>query len=86
MGFLDSYRRLPRYQRVLLGLVGITVGWCGPSFMQYLFVDPGVLRARPRGSRAIPPAIPTNQNTTTSQLPLTDQSLPSIDTSSRNNN
>lgn len=44
MGFLESYLRLPRYQRVLLGLVGVTVGWYGPSLMQYLFGQPdGVL-------------------------------------------
>ncbi len=36
MGFLESYRRLPRYQRVLLGLVGIGVGWYGPTIMSYL--------------------------------------------------
>ena len=79
MGFLESYLRLPRYQRVLLGLVGITVGWYGPSFMQYLFVNPGVLKNPGRG---VHPA-------TSSQLPLTNnnsqQSLPSVDTSSRNN-
>jgi hypothetical protein len=39
MGFLQSYLRLPRYQRVLLGLVGIGVGWYGPTFMNYLFLD-----------------------------------------------
>lgn len=39
MGFLQSYLRLPRYQRVVLGLVGIGVGWYGPSAMNYLFVD-----------------------------------------------
>ena len=37
MGFLQSYLRLPRYQRVLLGLAGIAVGWYGPDLMSQLF-------------------------------------------------
>ncbi len=42
MGFLASYRRLPRYQRVLLGLTGVVIGWCGPSIMSNLFKVPQV--------------------------------------------
>lgn len=89
MGFLESYLRLPRYQRVLIGLTGITVGWYGPSFMQYLFVDPGVLRLRgPGQTQGQTNSSPTTNPTASRQLPLTNssqQSLPSIDTSSRNN-
>ena len=44
MGFLESYLRLPRYQRVLLGLAGIVVGWYGPSWMNYLFLDLGIMQ------------------------------------------
>ena len=88
MGFLESYLRLPRYQRVLIGLTGITVGWYGPSFMQYLFVDPGVLMLRgPGRTQGQSNSSPTNPTAST-QLPLTNnsqQSLPSVDTSSRNN-
>ena len=43
MGFLNSYLRLPRYQRILLGVAGIAIGWYGPSAMNYLFLQPGVL-------------------------------------------
>lgn len=43
MGFWDSYKRLPKYQRVLLGVSGIVVGWYGPTWMNYLFLEPGVL-------------------------------------------
>ena len=39
MGFVESYLGLPRYQRIILGLVGIGVGWYGPTFMNYLFLD-----------------------------------------------
>ncbi len=39
MGFLQSYLNLPRYQRVLLGLSGVAIGWYGPSIMNYLFLD-----------------------------------------------
>lgn len=46
MGFLESYLRLPRYQRVLLGLTGIVIGWYGPSVMQRLFGENGVLSVR----------------------------------------
>ena len=46
MGFLESYRRLPRYQRILLGLTGVVVGWYGPSVMHYLFGETGVFKAR----------------------------------------
>ena len=76
MGFLESYLRLPRYQRVLLGLVGITVGWYGPSLMQYLFLDPGVLKGR---SRAPAPTLTVTTNTDD------HRSLPTVDTASRNN-
>lgn len=38
MGFLRSYLSLPRYQRVLIGLVGVAVGWYGPDFMSSLFL------------------------------------------------
>lgn len=38
MGFLQSYLRLPRYQRILIGLVGVAIGWYGPDFMTYLFI------------------------------------------------
>ena len=39
MGFLQSYRRLSRPQRVTLGLLGVAIGWYGPSFMNYLFLE-----------------------------------------------
>lgn len=38
MGFLKSYLSLPRYQRVLLGVVGVAVGWYGPNLMSALFI------------------------------------------------
>lgn len=38
MGFIQSYFRLPRYQKIVIGLLGITVGLCGPSVMDYLFL------------------------------------------------
>ncbi len=38
MGFLESYRRLPKYQRILLGVAGIALGWYGPNLMTYLFL------------------------------------------------
>ena len=47
MGFLDSYRRLSRVQRVALGVCGIVVGWYGPSWMSYVFLDPGLFSRRP---------------------------------------
>lgn len=43
MGFWSSYKRLPRSQRLLIGISGIIIGWYGPSWMNYLFVDPGFL-------------------------------------------
>ena len=43
MGFWSSYKRLPRSQRILLGLTGIVIGWYGPSWMTYLVQDPGLL-------------------------------------------
>ena len=58
MGFLDSYLRLPRYQRVLLGLAGVTLGWYGPSLMQYIFVEPGLFRF----NRVSPPPLPKEQS------------------------
>ena len=30
MGFIASYKRLPRRSRIILGLVGIAVGLAGP--------------------------------------------------------
>ena len=36
MAFLESYLRLPRWQRVLLGIAGVVVGWYGPSLMTRL--------------------------------------------------
>ena len=42
MGFLKSYKALPRYQKIILGACGIFIGWYGPSGMNYLFVEPGV--------------------------------------------
>ena len=36
MAFLESYLRLPRWQRVLLGVAGVVVGWYGPSLMTRL--------------------------------------------------
>lgn len=44
MGFWSSYKRLPRYQRVFIGVSGMLIGWYGPSWMSYLFIEPGVLR------------------------------------------
>ena len=41
MGFWESYLRLPRYQRVLLGLAGVAVGWYGPDFMSYVLAQGG---------------------------------------------
>ena len=52
MGFLESYLRLPRYQRVVLGLAGVALGWYGPSLMQYLFEEPhGLLRFNKRRAK-----------------------------------
>lgn len=45
---LQSYLRLPRYQRVLIGVAGLALGWYGPSLMTYLFIDPGPLGIRGR--------------------------------------
>ena len=39
MGFLASYKRLPRGQRILLGLTAMVIGWYGPSWMSYLFLE-----------------------------------------------
>jgi hypothetical protein len=39
MGFLKSYLSLPRYQRVLIGLVGAGIGWYGPYLMDTLFLS-----------------------------------------------
>ena len=36
MGFLQSYLRLPRWQRVLLGVSGVVVGLYGPSLLSRL--------------------------------------------------
>lgn len=33
MGFLASYKRLSRRQRIILGLVGIAIGLAGPYVM-----------------------------------------------------
>lgn len=44
MSFVKSYLRLPRYQRVLLGLAGVVVGWYGPSWMSRLFLGSGADR------------------------------------------
>ena len=41
MGFLDSYRRLSRRQRVFLGICGVLIGWYGPSWMTYVFLGSG---------------------------------------------
>lgn len=38
MGFLQSYLRLPRYQRVVLGLAGVALGWYGPTLMGFMFL------------------------------------------------
>lgn len=38
MGFVQSYLKLPRYQRILLGLTGIAIGWYGPTLMTFLFL------------------------------------------------
>ncbi len=43
---VQHYKRLPRYQKVLLGVVGIVLGWYGPFLMNYAFLDPGLLRVR----------------------------------------
>lgn len=39
MGFLQSYLRLPRYQRIVLGLTGIALGWYGPKLMGFFFLS-----------------------------------------------
>lgn len=39
MGFLQSYFRLPRYQRVVLGLAGVALGLYGPTLMSYVFLE-----------------------------------------------
>lgn len=39
MGFVRSYLQLPRYQRVLIGCIGIAVGWYGPTAMSYLLLE-----------------------------------------------
>lgn len=33
MGFFDSYKRLPRRTRIILGVVGIIIGLAGPYFL-----------------------------------------------------
>ena len=62
MGFLESYLRLPRYQRVLLGLAGIAIGWYGPSWMNYLFLDLGIMQGGRRTSERKSDHSSTNQN------------------------
>ena len=44
MGFLQSYLSLPRYQRVVIGLAGVAVGWYGPELMSKLFLREGKAR------------------------------------------
>jgi len=38
MGILQSYLNLPRYQRIILGVGGVALGWYGPNIMTYLFI------------------------------------------------
>ena len=52
MSFLQSYLRLPRYQRALLGLAGVFVGWYGPSWMSHLFLGSGARRGESPGEHA----------------------------------
>ena len=54
MGFLQSYLRLPRYQRVLLGLAGISVGWYGPDLMSQLFAVKDRSKKQEVGGAAVP--------------------------------
>jgi len=35
MGFLDSYKRLPRRTRIILGVLGITIGLAGPYLLPF---------------------------------------------------
>lgn len=59
MGFLQSYLRLPKYQRILLGVSGIALGWYGPSLMSYLF-----LSHEDSHSKSSPKSVtPSNQET-----------------------
>lgn len=55
MGFLQSYLSLPRYQRVLLGLTGVAVGWYGPDLMSKLFLSSSTKSASPTET-ATPPS------------------------------
>lgn len=50
MGFLQSYRRLSRNQKVIIGLLGVVIGWYGPSVMSYIFLESGTLKeeSKPR--------------------------------------
>ena len=43
-GFWANFKKLPRSRRIGLGLVGMVVGWYGPSVTTYLFVEPGILK------------------------------------------
>lgn len=54
MGFLQSYLRLPRYQRVLLGVTGVALGWFGPDLMSKLFLSGGKKSADPTTETATP--------------------------------
>lgn len=58
MGFLQSYLRLPRYQRVLLGLSGVALGWFGPDLMSKLFLSSGNKSANP--TKTATPSSPAN--------------------------
>lgn len=35
MGFLESYKRLPRRTRITLGVVGIIIGLAGPYLLPF---------------------------------------------------
>ena len=40
MSVLDSYRRLSKAQKVVIGICGVLIGWYGPSVMSRLFLVP----------------------------------------------
>ena len=68
MGFLQSYLRLPRYQRVLLGLVGVAVGWYGPELMSQLFLRDAKTNTRVKAGDCGTPRTPPSSSSSTSRV------------------
>ena len=49
MSVLDSYRRLSKAQKVILGICGVLIGWYGPSVMSRLFLAPERAQEQQKG-------------------------------------